>query len=94
MKKVSLEDIQIGDVFIKGASPGHTVIVVDMAKNKSTGELIFLIAQSYMPAQEIHLLKNLQNDSISPWYPVNFGDTLNTPEWDFSRDQIKRFSDI
>jgi hypothetical protein len=94
MKKVSLEDIQIGDVFIKGASPGHTVIVVDMAKNKSTGEVIFLIAQSYMPAQEIHLLKNLQNDSISPWYSVNFGDTLNTPEWDFSSDQIKRFNDI
>lgn len=38
LKSVDVDDMQIGDVFIKGGSPGHCVIVVDMAENKSTGQ--------------------------------------------------------
>ncbi|RCX20177.1 uncharacterized protein DUF4846 [Anaerobacterium chartisolvens] len=91
MKKVSLDDMRIGDVFIKGDNPGHTVIILDMAKNDVTGEKIFMIAQSYMPAQDIHILKNLQDEGLDPWYPVNFGETLSTPEWQFSKEQLMRF---
>ncbi len=91
MKIVSIENMQIGDVFVKGATPGHAVIVLDMAENKKTGEKIFLTAQSYMPAQSIHILKNPENEAISPWYSTNFGDTLETPEWDFDKNQLMRF---
>lgn len=91
MNKINFEDMQIGDVFIKGGSPGHCVIIMDMAKNKETGEMLFLLAQSYMPAQDIHLLKNPQNDEGNPWYSINVGETLDTPEWDFSTDQLRRF---
>ncbi|MCL6478641.1 MAG: DUF4846 domain-containing protein [Peptococcaceae bacterium] len=91
MKKVPLADMQIGDVFLKGEDPGHCVIIVDMAENSTTGEKLFLLAQSYMPAQDIHILKNPSNKEISPWYPLNFGDTLNTPEWSFSKNQLMRF---
>jgi hypothetical protein len=45
-----------------------------------------------MPAQEMHILKNLENGDGNPWYSINFGDRLNTPEWEFSRDQLMRFS--
>ena len=45
--------MQIGDVLIQGGSPGHAVIVVDMAENPATGEKLYLLAQSYMPAQDI-----------------------------------------
>jgi hypothetical protein len=93
MQKVHLEDMQIGDVFIKGASPGHCVIVIDMAENKTTNEKIFLLAQSYMPAQDIHVLKNLANDKGNPWYSTDFGDRLDTPEWEFTKDQLMRFAD-
>lgn len=93
MKKVSLEDMLIGDVFLKGGNPGHTVIILDMAENKSTGRKIFIIAQSYMPAQDIHILKNLQNEELSPWYSVDFGEELNTPEWQFKKDQLMRFEE-
>ncbi|MFZ5596703.1 MAG: DUF4846 domain-containing protein [Bacillota bacterium] len=93
MKKVPLEEMRLGDVFLKGPDPGHCVIVVDMAQNRSTGEKIFMIAQSYMPAQDIHILKNTGNKGISPWYPLNFGETLNTPEWVFDRGQLVRFRD-
>ncbi|MGQ5710708.1 DUF4846 domain-containing protein [Desulforudis sp. DRI-14] len=92
MKKVPLDDMQIGDVFLKGEDPGHCVIVVDMAENRTTGERLFIIAQSYMPAQDIHILKN-PHAEISPWYSLSFGETLNTPEWTFKKDQLVRFQD-
>ena len=44
LKSVDVDDMQIGDVFIKGGSPGHCVIVVDMAENKSTGQKVFMLA--------------------------------------------------
>jgi hypothetical protein len=91
MKAVSINDMQIGDVFIKGGSPGHAVIVVDMAVHEQTGEKLFLLAQSYMPAQEIQILKNPMNPNISPWYSPNFSGPLFTPEWTFQRSHLKRF---
>ena len=60
--------MRIGDVFIIGGSPGHAVIVVDMAVNPETHEKVFLLAQSYMPAQQIQLLKNNNDPDLSPWY--------------------------
>jgi hypothetical protein len=83
--------IQVGDVFIHGGSPGHAVIVVDMAEKKTTGERVVLLAQSYMPAQDIHILRNPDNQSLSPWYPTEFGETLRTPEWEFGRGELKHF---
>ena len=91
LKSVDIDDMQIGDVFIKGGSPGHCAIVVDMAQNKETGEKIFMLAQSYMPAQQTQLLINPNDDNLSPWYSLDFGETLNTPEWTFTKEQLKRF---
>ncbi len=89
---VQYSDIRIGDVFIKGGSPGHAVMVVDMAINKS-GRKVFLLAQSYMPAQEIQILKNPDNENLSPWYDLSETDILLTPEWTFSKLNLKRFTD-
>lgn len=91
MEKVPLADMEIGDVFLKGELPGHCAIVLDMAENRATGEKLFILAQSYMPAQDIHILKNPQSESLSPWYPISFGDELITPEWTFYQDQLVRF---
>ena len=92
LKRVNnINNIMIGDVFIKGGFPGHAVFVVDVAKHIKTGKKIFLLAQSYMPAQEIHILKNFTNDSLSPWYSVDFGIELKTPEWTFNKKHLKRF---
>lgn len=92
LKQVSnLNEIQIGDVFIKGGFPGHAVLVVDVCENIKTKKRLFLIQQSYMPAQEIHVLKNYNDASLSPWYSVEFGDVLKTPEWDFSKTSLMRW---
>lgn len=85
-----IKNLKIGDVFIQGGSPGHAIIVVDMAIN-NIGEKMFLLAQSYMPAQDIHVLKNLNNKKISPWYSATNLQSLSTPEWRFTNDDLKRF---
>lgn len=91
MTGIPLEEMDIGDVFIKGATPGHGVIILDMARNEKTGEKLFILAQSYMPAQDIHILRNPGNDEISPWYQADFDNTLVTPDWEFGKDQLMRF---
>lgn len=92
LKTVPLSQMQIGDVFIKGGSPGHAVIVVDMAVNPKTNKKLFMIAQSYMPAQDIHILINASIPIISPWYDlVETATEIETPEWTFEGNQLKRF---
>ena len=71
LKRIGLSAIQPGDVFIRGGFPGHAVTVMDVAENVS-GKKIYLLAQSYMPAQDIHLLIN-KYDEMSPWYPLPAG---------------------
>ena len=83
--------LQIGDVFIQGGFPGHAVIVLDLATHRRSGRKVFLLAQSYMPAQDIHLLRNLNDAHLSPWYALDFGGRLRTPEWSFRPSDLKRF---
>lgn len=92
LKSVSdLKDIKAGDVFIRGGSPGHAVIVVDVAQNASK-QKVFMLAQSYMPAQNVHILNNFKNESNSPWYAVSdIEDYLYTPEYTFTKTELKRF---
>jgi len=87
---VRVEEMQIGDVFIRGGFPGHAVIVADLAKDARTGKRVFLLAQSYMPAQQVHLLNNPATGT--PWYPLDFGEELVTPEYVFTRGELKRFT--
>ena len=93
METISFADIQPGDVLIQGGSPGHAVMVMDMVNN-AKGEKMFLLAQSYMPAQEIHILVNPGNAAISPWYSTaEISYVISTPEWDFTIDNLKRFAE-
>jgi hypothetical protein len=85
------KDLRIGDVFIQGGSPGHVVLVVDRAVHPGTGRVCFLLVQSYMPAQDIHVLKNPSDPALSPWYDAEFGEALRTPEWTFKAGDLKRF---
>ena len=91
LESSEISELKTGDIFIRGGSPGHAVIVVDMAFNPKTNEKIFLLAQSYMPAQELQVLKNPSDEKLSPWYSVNFGEELETPEWKFSKKHLKKF---
>jgi hypothetical protein len=92
MKAVkNLKDLQIGDVFIVSnpKSYGHAMIVMDVAENQQTKDKIFLLAQSYMPAQDIHIVKNPRG---GVWYSLkDLGNELFTPEWTFPVSALHRF---
>jgi hypothetical protein len=88
MRTVKMQQMQPGDVLVKGGFPGHAVIVMDMAENEK-GEKIYLLAQSYMPAQDIHILKNPSDEDLSPWYRLNDHTDIITPEYYFTSDQLK-----
>jgi hypothetical protein len=83
-------DVRPGDVFIHGGSPGHAVIVMDVAINVQ-GEQVFMLAQSYMPAQDIHILKNPADAKQGPWYSLPVNGPLQTPEWIFKPGERKRW---
>jgi hypothetical protein len=87
---VDLMEMAIGNVFVKPGAPGHAMIVVDMAMNKE-GEKIFLLAQSYMPAQNIHVVRNPANAQDNPWYKLEDFHSIDTPEWSFRHDQLRRW---
>lgn len=88
LKSKEVKDLEIGDVFIIGGFPGHVVIVVDKCTN-SNGEVKFMLAQSYMPAQDIQIL--VGDDGKSPWYSLDFGNYLYSAEYTFSKNDLKSF---
>lgn len=84
----SLNHLLPGDVLIQGGSPGHAMLVVDMAVCLATGKKIFLLAQSYMPAQDVHIVINPGRPGDSPWYDLEKGKII-TPEWNFNGGQFR-----
>lgn len=83
--------VEAGDVFVDGGFPGHAVMAADVAEHVETGARIMLLAQGFMPAQDLQILKNLGDQSISPWYAADFGGWLGTPEWSFGRRHLRRW---
>jgi len=82
--------VESGDVFIQGGFPGHAVLVADVAED-GRGRRAFLLVQSYMPAQEVHVLRNPSDPATSPWYPARVSGILATPEWTFRYEDLRRF---
>ena len=87
--RIDIADLQIGDIFLKGGSPGHVVMVVDICENKSD-EKAFLLAQGFMSVQEFHVLNNPASDT-DPWYyekEVKY--PFRTSEYSFDEGSLKR----
>lgn len=77
-RPVPLADVRAGDFFVLSGTPhGHAVIVVDVARRGD--ETAMLLAQSYMPAQSIHVLRPSR---ASAWFVVrNDAMEVTTPFW-------------
>lgn len=63
--KTNADQLQTGDVFIHGGSPGHCFIVLNVCEDDHRHKK-FLLAQSFMPAQEIQIVQADGN----PWFNV------------------------
>ena len=90
LRAVPLAAVQPGQVLIHGGAPGHAVLVVDVAENPATHEKFMLLTQSYMPAQDIHVLRPDWN--ASPWFRVDAeASIVGTPEWSFAPNELAQF---
>jgi hypothetical protein len=87
------EELEVGDMLIYPGSPGHIVMIVDMAVN-SEGKKLFILAQGNTPAQNVHLLKNLNDSSINPWYELELNQYLEIPTYYFNNTKFVRFKDL
>ncbi len=91
LKQKPFAKLEIGDVLLIGGSPGHAELIVDKIFNPKTKEFKFLLLQSYMPAQEMQILKN-NNDLVnSPWYSSLTEYEIRTPEYMFTTYNIYSF---
>ena len=77
-----LEDIQPGDVFVYPAhdsrSYGHAVMVADVAQDKKTGMKAVLLLEGFIPARSIHIIRNLQDQDLSPWFILDKESDIQT----------------
>jgi hypothetical protein len=85
------DNIQSGDMLITPGSPGHVVMIVGRAKNNQ-GNMIYLLAQGYTPAQSIHIITNPFNRQINPWYTLSTHiSPTRTARYTFQQTNIRSF---
>ncbi len=90
LESVSAKDLKIGDMLIKGGSPGHIVMIGDEVVNKNN-EKLFVLFQGNTPAQSVHLVKNLEDSAISPWYQLEDDAIILVSNYTFSSAKFVRF---
>lgn len=90
---ISLDNLLPGDLLLEEGSPGHCVMVIDMAYD-GNGNKCYLLAQGYMPAQNFHVLTNPLHPE-DPWYYVEEMDyPIITPSWTFDEGSLMRWRDF
>lgn len=90
LKSINSEDLRLGDMLIKGGSPGHIVMIGDEVVNEE-GDRLFLLFKGNTPAQSVHLVKNLEDSTISPWYHLEDDTATSVSNYTFSSAKFVRF---
>ena len=87
---VALADIRPGDFFDHGGSPGHAVLVLDVARN-SAGVTKAVLLEGLRPAQTAHVPSL---GPLGPWFAVQSRGPLNLAEYvTLSKSDLRRFRD-
>lgn len=88
------EPTRPGDFFLHPGSPGHVVLVLDVAES-ADGERVALVGQGFIPAQEFHVVRDRGGatvDGLRFALPGESGETLDSPSWSaFTHGQRWRF---
>lgn len=89
-KRVKPDALRAGDFFIQGGSPGHAVVILDLARGADGKKVKALLGQGFIPAQDLHVLRAPDG---SPWFTLDPSSTqVKTPLWrPFSWSDLRRF---
>lgn len=89
-RRVPAADLQAGDFFVEGGSPGHAVLVADLARD-AAGNSKALLLQGYIPAQSAHVLAPGRE---SMWFDLVPGQPVDIPRWGaFEWSALHRFTE-
>lgn len=87
-------DVRAGDFYVAPGSPGHAVVVLDVATARD-GRRVALLGQGYMPAQDFHVLRGTAPQALDgAWFvlPSKLTDIIDTPSWQpFRGSDLRRF---
>lgn len=83
MKKMSISDVQIGDVFCSTEGKGLALIVVDVATDAS-GKKTFIVAGGGNPATDIHVYENTENPDMNVWQMADINGTFKCNGFTFT----------
>ena len=84
------KDLKIGDMLVVGGTPGHIVMICDEVINDN-GDKLYLLFQGNTPAQSVHVVKNLENHNISPWYQLKKNTVIPVSNYTFYSSKFVRF---
>lgn len=90
LKSVDDSNLEIGDMLIKGGSPGHIVMICDKVISDN-GDKRYLLFQGNTPAQSVHLVKNLEDSELSPWYELKENQVIPVSNYTFGNSKFVRF---
>lgn len=91
-RRVAFAEIAPGDFFVLGGSPGHAVLVLDLATSPD-GRKRVLLGQGFMPAQSFHVLRAPGGGA---WFDLREEEgSVLTPSWPqpFPWSSLRRFED-
>jgi hypothetical protein len=90
--EIDIGDARAGDFLLRPGSPGHTVLLLDVAVHPD-GRRAALIGQGFMPAQEFHVVTSeVALDGVWFVLPTTADGTIDTPSWEaFDATDLRRF---
>lgn len=77
-----------GRILVQGGSPGHAVILLDVATT-AEGQVYLLVGEGFMPAQDAHV----QLGPVQGWWPWDPREGLALPYWPLPASSLRRFKD-
>ena len=83
-------NFEVGDMLVNPGTPGHIIMIVDKIKNPE-GKTRYILAQGNTPAQSVHMVKNLEDASMSPWYQLDDDAVIPVSNYTFGSAKFVRF---